>query len=125
MIIGGIGLSAHYAMPHSILSDIVEFDAAKHDGLRRAGVFSSLWTFSSKIGQAYVLAFSGWILTLFHYSPDSTPERITINGIKFLCRPVPVLFYIPGIIVLAGYPITKDFYEQKLQNIIPVKESAE
>lgn len=124
MALGGIGLSTHYVMPHSILPDIVEFDAAEHEGLRREGVFSSLWTFSSKIGQAFALAFSGWILTLFRYAPDRIPERVTINGIKLLCGPVPVLFYILGIIVLAGYPITKDFYEQKLQKIIPAEEAA-
>jgi GPH family glycoside/pentoside/hexuronide:cation symporter len=38
----GIGLSTHYIMPHSILPDVVEYDAIENNGLRREGVFSGL-----------------------------------------------------------------------------------
>ena len=69
MAVSGIGLSTHYVMPHAILPDVVEHDAYYHKGIRREGVFSSLWTFLSKIGQALALALNGWILALFAYNP--------------------------------------------------------
>ncbi len=114
MAAAGTGLSTHYVMPHSILPDVVEYDAIK-SGVRREGVFSSLWTFSSKIGQAVALALTGLILDLVRYSPDAALEPVTITGIRLLCGPVPVVFYIAGIAVLAAYPITRAFYRKMLQ----------
>ncbi|NCB03356.1 MAG: MFS transporter, partial [Spirochaetia bacterium] len=70
MAISGIGLSTHYVMPHAILPDVVEYDAHHHGGIRREGVYSSLWTFMSKIGQALALAINGWVLALFAYNPN-------------------------------------------------------
>jgi len=114
MALGGIGLSTHYVMPHSILPDVVEYDAHHNGGLRREGVFSSLWTFSSKIGQALALALNGWILSLFNYDPSVIPEGTTIMGIKLICGPGPVIFYVIGIIILSSYPITREFYAKMM-----------
>ena len=44
MAFGGIGLSTHYVMPHSILPDVVEYDSITTGGMRREGAFSSMWT---------------------------------------------------------------------------------
>ena len=109
----GIGLSTHYVMPHSILPDVVEYDAIKY-GVRREGVFSSLWTFSSKIGQALALALTGVLLDLFRYKADAVQEPLALTGIRLLCGPVPVVFYIAGIIVLAYYPISRGFYKKMM-----------
>ncbi|MDA3956971.1 MFS transporter [Oceanispirochaeta sp.] len=111
----GVGLSTHYIMPHSILPDVVEYDAIENNGLRREGVFSGLWTFSSKLGQAFALALNGWILSLFHYKPDvlQTPE--TQLGIKLICGPFPALFIIMGVLILVKFPITRDFYDRMIR----------
>ncbi len=114
MAAAGTGLSTHYVMPHSILPDVVEYDAIK-SGTRREGVFSSLWTFSSKIGQAVALALTGFILDLVRYVPDTSLEPITLKGMRLLCGPVPAVFYIAGIVVLAAYPITRAFYDSMLR----------
>ena len=115
----GIGLSTHYVMPHSILPDVVEYDAIK-SGIRREGAFSSLWTFSSKIGQALALALTGLILDLFGYVPDAALEPATLTGIRLLCGPIPVVFYVIGIIVLAFYPISREYYRKMIdQQRIP------
>jgi GPH family glycoside/pentoside/hexuronide:cation symporter len=115
MAAAGTGLSTHYVMPHSILPDVVEYDAIK-SGIRREGAFSSLWTFSSKIGQAIALALTGLILDLFRYEPDTVLEPFTLTGIRLLCGPVPVVFYIAGIAVLAAYPITRAYYKKMLED---------
>jgi GPH family glycoside/pentoside/hexuronide:cation symporter len=114
MGIAGIGLSTHYVIPHAILPDVVEHDSIHHGGLRREGVFSSLWTFMSKLGQAVALALNGWILALFAYNPDTELTRETINGIKLICGPGPAFFYIIGIIIIAFYPISKEYYDRMI-----------
>ncbi|MFP4179196.1 MAG: MFS transporter [Spirochaetaceae bacterium] len=114
MAFSGIGLSTHYVMPHSILPDVVEYDALKN-GIRREGVFSSLWTFGSKIGQAVALAISGFLLDIFRYTPEVELEPIARIGIRLLCGPVPALFYISGIVILAFYPITRGYYDTMMK----------
>ncbi|MFW6274720.1 MAG: MFS transporter [Spirochaetota bacterium] len=118
--IAGIGFSTHYVMPHSILPDVVEYDYAHH-GIRREGVFYSLWTFSSKVGQALAIGINGWILSLFGYMPHAEQTEEAILGIRLLCGPVPSVFFLAGILVLARYPINRDYYE-KLQRMISERE---
>ncbi len=110
----GIGLSTHYVIPFAILPDVVEHDSVHHGGLRREGVFSSLWTFISKIGQAVALALNGWILALFAYDPDTELSRSTIRGIKMICGPGPAVFYVVGIIIISFYPISKEYYDRMI-----------
>jgi GPH family glycoside/pentoside/hexuronide:cation symporter len=110
----GIGLSTHYIMPHSILPDVIEYDAMSNGGIRREGAFSGLWTFSSKLGQAFALALNGYILSIFDYVPDGVQSARSILGIKLICGPFPALFYIIGIIILAGFPINREFYDKML-----------
>ena len=115
MAFSGIGLSTHYVMPHSILPDVVEYDVIV-SGIRREGVFSSLWTFGSKIGQAVALAISGLLLDLFRYQPNVELEPLAVLGIRLLCGPVPVLFYATGILILAYYPISRDYYDRMISS---------
>lgn len=114
MALAGIGLSTHYVMPHSILPDIVEHDAITHGNIRREGVFTSVWQFSSNIGQAVALALNGWILALFHYTPNE-PSALAAIGIKLICGPIPLLWYLIGIIILRAYPIDRVYYTAMLE----------
>ncbi|MGE0075778.1 MAG: MFS transporter [Sphaerochaetaceae bacterium] len=118
MGLAGVGLSTHYVMPHAILPDVVEHDAIHHGNVRREGVFSSLWTFSSKIGQAFALALNGWILALFAYTPDD-PSALAAIGIKLICGPIPLVWYLVGIWILRRYPIDKEYYAAMLQRREP------
>ena len=113
MGLAGAGLSTHYVMPHAILPDVVEHDAINYGNIRREGVFSSLWTFSSKVGQAVALALNGWILALFAYEPGQSSALAEI-GIKLICGPLPALWYIAGIWILRSYPIDKAYYAAML-----------
>lgn len=114
MVGAGVGLSTHYVMPHSILPDVVEYDAIMHGGVRREGIFSSLWTFSSKIGQAIALGVTGLVLELSGYAPDIPLESGTLTAIRVLCGPIPVIFYAVGIAILATYPINRDYYHRMM-----------
>ncbi|MFP4364098.1 MAG: MFS transporter [Spirochaetia bacterium] len=113
MTISGIGLSTHYVIPHSILPDVVEYDYVKF-GIRREGVFSSLWTFLSKIGQAFALFLTGLLLDVFQYSPNIQPEEITLLGFRIISGVAPVIFLAAGIIILNFFPITRVFYDKMI-----------
>jgi GPH family glycoside/pentoside/hexuronide:cation symporter len=119
----GIGFATHYVMPHALLPDVVEYDFAHH-GQRREGVFYSLWTFSSKLGQALAIGISGWVLDLFGYVPHVNQTDTAKLGIRLLCGPVPAIFFIAGIVVLAFYPITREVYAN-LQEMIRRREEEE
>jgi GPH family glycoside/pentoside/hexuronide:cation symporter len=116
MAVAGFGFSTHYVMPHSILPDAVECDYAE-SGVRREGVFYSLFTFGSKVGQAVALGLNGWILSIVGYVAEQPQSELSILGIRLLCGPVPVLFWVAGIIVLSFYPVTKEYYDTILAKI--------
>jgi glycoside/pentoside/hexuronide:cation symporter, GPH family len=116
MAVGGIGFATQYVMPYSILPDIVEFDYAER-GVRREGVFYGLWTFISKLGQAFALAFSGWILGAFGYVAEAEQTSRAVLGIRLLTGPVPAAFFIAGVIVLSFYPITREYYAEIMEKV--------
>jgi glycoside/pentoside/hexuronide:cation symporter, GPH family len=116
MALAGVGFATQYVMPYSIIPDVVEFDYAEN-GVRREGVFYGLWTLTSKIGQAFAIALSGWTLSVFGYIPDVAQTDLSLLGIRLLCGPIPVLFFITGIVVLSFYPITREKYQEILDKI--------
>ncbi len=107
----GIGLATHYVMPFAIIPDVVENDYAEN-GTRREGVFYGLWTFTSKLGQAFAIALDGWILSAFGYVPNAPQSSMSILGIRLLVGPMAALFFLGGIIILSFYPINQKYYEK-------------
>jgi len=116
MAIGGVGLSTNYVMPFAILPDVVEYDYSE-TGQRREGVYYGVWTFASKLGQAFAIALNGWLLAAFGYRPLETQSALAKLGIRLLCGPAPALFFLLGILVLSFYPINARFYEGILENV--------
>lgn len=116
MAFAGIGFATQYVMPYAIIPDVVEYDYAEN-GVRREGVFYGLWTLTSKIGQAFAIALSGWTLSAFGYIPDVVQSDLSLLGIRLLCGPIPVIFFITGIVVLSFYPISKVKYQEILEKI--------
>lgn len=116
MAFAGLGFATQYVMPYSIIPDVVEYDYAEN-GIRREGVFYGLWTLTSKIGQAFAIALSGWTLSIFGYIPDLPQTELSLLGIRLLCGPIPVFFFLIGVTVLSFYPLSKEKYEEILQKI--------
>jgi GPH family glycoside/pentoside/hexuronide:cation symporter len=122
MFVAGFGLSTHYVMPWAILPDVVEYDYAEN-GTRREGVYYGMWTFASKIGQAFSIAMSGWILAAFHYQAPGengvavAQSALTKLGIRILTGPLPIIFFIAGVVVLSFYPITAAAYKEILRKV--------
>ena len=120
--VAGIGYATNYVMPYSIVPDVVEYDFAE-TGSRREGVFYGMLLFSSKVGQAFALALTGWILAAFQYvAPPVTGEFLAqsdtaVLGIRLLTGPIPAFFFLLGIIVMSFYPISRAVYEQIMKKV--------
>jgi len=41
-------------------------------------------------------------------------SRSVIAGIKLICGPIPIIFYLTGILILSFYPITKTYYDEMI-----------
>lgn len=120
LAISGIGFSTHYIMPNSIIPDIIELDSAR-SGIRREGVYYSIWNFLLKVGQAFAGLLIGLTLDFIGFiPPDSDTNQVveqsqrTLDGIAFLCGPIPVVIIFIGILILRKYPITKEYYIREL-----------
>lgn len=122
MGVAGAGLATNYVMPWSIIPDAIEWDYAQ-TGTRREGVFYGMWTFMSKLGQAVGVGLTGLLLTLFGYVQPVAGEATAVQpdgaltAIRLLVGPIPMIFFVVGILILSKYPITGKVYEDILRRI--------
>ena len=117
MCLSGVGFATQYVMPYALVPDIIEYNYSL-TGERNEGAFYGLWTFLSKVGQAAALIISGFVLSVTGYNADNAVQSgLSRWGIKLLCGPVPVVFFISGVVVLLFYPINRPFYENVLEKI--------
>jgi GPH family glycoside/pentoside/hexuronide:cation symporter len=102
----GMGFSTGYALPWSILPDAVDSDYAV-SGENREGVFYGIWTFCSKLGQAFSALIIGGLLSMTHYDGSIAVQGTeTQLVIRLLFGPIAAAFYVAAALVLYFYPIT-------------------
>ncbi|THB64756.1 MAG: MFS transporter [Spirochaetaceae bacterium] len=128
MALAGIGFGTQYVMPFSIVADVTDQDYSI-SGVRREGVFFGMFTFWSKIGQAIGIWLVGWILELSGFIRPAIAGQIpeqnatTLNSIRMLIGPIPVLFFVSGILILYFYPITKTRFTEIIKKISSMEAS--
>ena len=126
MALGGAGMATNYVMPYSIVPDVVEYDYDKN-GVRREGAYYGIWTFMTKIGRSIALGISGLILSRFGFI-ETTGGAIVAQpdtalfAIRLLTGPIPVVFFVLGIVVLHFYPLTREAY-RKIQQRIQARQA--
>jgi len=116
MGLAGVGFASHYVAPWAMAPDTIEFGYAK-SGIRREGVYYSIWTFVIALGGALAGFLVGHGLDLFGYVPDAVQSARSILGIRLLIGILPAIIILLGNIVLAFYPLTKKRYEEVLAQI--------
>jgi GPH family glycoside/pentoside/hexuronide:cation symporter len=104
--VAGMGFSANFVCPWSMLPDVVEYDELE-TGERREGVYYGMWAFCAKLADALGIAISGWSLSLFGYVPDVPQTARALLGIRLFFGIVPVVLIAIGLPLLIWYPITK------------------
>jgi GPH family glycoside/pentoside/hexuronide:cation symporter len=121
MGLAGIGFASHYVAPWSMAPDTIEYGFAK-SGVRREGVYYSIWTFVIALGGALAGFLVGNGLDLFGYVPDTVQSASSILGIRLLIGILPAIIILAGNIVLAFYPLTRQRYEEILANLAAKNE---
>jgi GPH family glycoside/pentoside/hexuronide:cation symporter len=105
-VIAGIGFSAQWVFPWSMLPDVIEYDE-KMTGERREGIYYGLWAFLSKFTSALGIAVCGWALSLYGYVPNAEQTVQALFGIRLFFAIVPAVVIIISLPFLIWYPITR------------------
>jgi glycoside/pentoside/hexuronide:cation symporter, GPH family len=111
MAIAGFGFASHYVLPWTMAPDTIEFAFAR-SGVRREGVYYSVWTFVIAVGGAFAAFLVGQVLALFGYIPDAVQTTQSILGIRLLIGPLPAGLILLGNLALAFYPINQKRYAE-------------
>jgi len=112
----GMGFSAQWVCPWSMLPDVVEFDEAK-TGERREGIFYGMWAFITKFTNALGIAASGWSLALFGYIPGIAQSQNALMGIRLFFCIVPSVVILLSLPLLIWYPITRQSHARLLAEL--------
>jgi GPH family glycoside/pentoside/hexuronide:cation symporter len=114
--IAGMGFSAQWIFPWSMLPDVVEYDE-KMTGERREGIYSGLWAFLTKFTGALGVAVSGWALGLFGYVPNVEQTTQALFGIRFFFAIVPAVVILISLPLLIWYPITRKNHAELVKEL--------
>jgi GPH family glycoside/pentoside/hexuronide:cation symporter len=125
--LAGIGVSAAYILPDSILPDVIEWDELR-TGRRQEGIYYGIRTLIRKLTGALVIFVTLQVLGWSGYMPP--PENVTIfkqpESALFMIRAM-VSFIGAGIllgtiIIAWSYPLTREKY-QRIQKLLAVRKS--
>jgi GPH family glycoside/pentoside/hexuronide:cation symporter len=111
MALAGVGFSSHYVLPWAMAPDTIEYGYAR-SGVRREGIYYSVWTFVIALGGAFAGFLVGQGLGLSGYIPDAVQSASSILGIRLLIGPLPVLLILLGNLALFFYPLNRKRYEE-------------
>jgi glycoside/pentoside/hexuronide:cation symporter, GPH family len=104
--VAGMGFSAQWVCPWSMLPDVIEYDELK-TGQRQEGVYYGMWNFITKFTNAFGIAVAGWALSLFGYVPNVAQTEHALLGIRLFFSPVSVVVIVIALPLLVWYPITR------------------
>jgi len=121
-VIAGMGFSAQWVCPWSMLPDVIEYDE-KMTGERREGVYYGLWAFLSKFTGALGVAVSGWALGLFGYVPNVEQTVRALFGIRFFFAIVPAIVILISLPFLIKYPITRQSHAALVKELADRKKT--
>ena len=109
--VAGLGFSAQYVFPWSMIPDVIEVDQAQ-TGERHEGIYFGVNSFLGKLSGALGIAASGWALKLYGYVPDVQQTAHALFGIRFFFAIVPVIAFVIALPLLIWYPITRQKHDQ-------------
>jgi len=102
----GLGFSAQYVFPWSMIPDVIEADQAA-TGERHEGIYFGINAFLGKLTGAIGIAAAGWSLKLFGYVPNVEQTTHALLGIRIFFAIVPVIAFAAALPLLIKYPITR------------------
>lgn len=104
--VAGLGFSAQYVFPWSMIPDVIEVDQAQ-TGERHEGIYFGVNALLGKLTGALGVAASVWALKLYGYIPNVAQTEHALFGIRFFFAIVPVIAFAIALPLLIWYPITR------------------
>ncbi len=120
--LAGLGFSAQWVFPWSMLPDVVEHDQAV-TGERREGVYYGVWAFLGKLTNALGIAVSGWVLKLFGYVANAEQTPTALLGIRLFFGPIAAGVLIISLPLLVWYPITRASHARLREEIARARQA--
>jgi len=114
--LAGLGFSAQYVFPWSMIPDVIEVDQA-NTGERHEGIYFGVNAFLGKLTGALGIAASGWALKLYGYVPNVAQTPHALFGIRFFFAVVPVIAFAVALPLLIWYPINRKNHAELVQGV--------
>lgn len=118
--IAGLGFSAQWVCPHSMIPDVIEYDELI-TGERREGVYYGVHATSGKITGALASAACGWGLELGNYVDNLQPGEVQPDGavlsIRIMFALIPAIFLLVCVPLLLKYPITRESHAEVMRKL--------
>jgi sugar (glycoside-pentoside-hexuronide) transporter len=114
--IGTVGQMLCAVTQWGMVPDTVEYGQWR-TGFRSEGIPIAFFGFSQKLGMALAGAFAAWIMSLTGYVANTELTPLANEGIRWLFNIVPGLCSILCILSLLFYKLTRDRYEEILEDL--------
>ena len=115
--VAGLGFSAQWVCPHSMIPDVIEYDELM-TGERREGVYYGVHATSGKITVALASAACGWGLELGRYVENSAEQPASaLLAIRVLFALIPAIFLLICVPLLIKYPITRESHAEVMKQL--------
>jgi len=125
-ILMGVGFAGFFAIPLSMLADIVDYGAVQ-TGQRLFGTYVAAYNCTTKIGMALGVGVAFGLLGLLSFHPNATPhtaaDALSIRVVGFGLTAV---LFLPAIALLWNFPISRQaqaHYRQELEDRGPDESS--
>ncbi len=113
--LAGVGVSAAHAIPLAILPDTIEWDELRSSNRQEAAYYSVI-TLIQKMVSAGTIALTGVLLAATGYQQAAaTQPAAALGAIRFLSGPLPAIFFVAGIVLVAFYPISREKHARILR----------
>jgi GPH family glycoside/pentoside/hexuronide:cation symporter len=105
-LVAGIGFSANWVFPWSMVPDVVEYDQLT-TGEQRGGMYFGVWGFTNKLTAMLGVVISGLVLQFSGYLPNVPQSAETLQAIRLFFGPIPGLILAISLPMLFFFPITR------------------
>jgi GPH family glycoside/pentoside/hexuronide:cation symporter len=122
--VAGLGFSAQWVCPHSMVPDVIEYDELM-TGKRREGVYYGMNSLISKIANALSIMLCGWGLKWSGYVDGQAQSGTALFGIRLMFAIVPILLLLGAVPLLLRYPVDKAGHGQVVAELARRRAAAQ
>jgi GPH family glycoside/pentoside/hexuronide:cation symporter len=107
-VLCGPGITMFFAVTSIWLADTCDYDDLKN-GIRREGIFSSVFSLTFKLAIALALGVSGLLVAVAGVvsDPDAIPSPEALHNLRLMNALVPVIFIVISLILAIIYPLNE------------------